>query len=156
MTNLFSTRQLIRHREPIAIDRVLYARINMILTVMFSVASAGLLVVLIALPDESGLVFDIIFIGILLLREYLKRKYTKYILNTSEGSEKVEVLSILKQRDRFGISLVEQVLMWGFATTLRSYWPIFIVLWITVIRLALQYRKLTGKTTVTDQRSSKK
>jgi len=156
MTNLFSTRQLIRHREPIALDRILYARINMILTVMFSVASAGLLVVLIALPDESGLVFDIIFIGILLLREYLKRKYTKYIQNTSEGSEKVEVLAILKQRDRFGISLVEQVLMWGFATTLRSYWPIFIVLWITVIRLALQYRRLTTKTIVKDRRTSKK
>ena len=143
MTNLFSTRQLIRFREPIQVDRILYARFNMVLTGFFTLVSAGVLAVLLMIPDGSGWFFYLLCVGLLGVREYLKRRYTKYIFTSSDDSPFVEILSLLKLRDRFGISLIEQAIMWITTTITRSYFPILIMILITSARLVYQNYRLS-------------
>lgn len=142
MTNLFSTRQLIRFKEPIQVDRILYARFNMVLTALFTLVSAGLLAILLAIPDGSGWVYYLLFIGLLGVREYIKRKYTKYILSSSDESPAVDILSLLKLRDKFGVSLIEQGLMWASTAVLQSYWPIAIMILVSALRMTYHYQKL--------------
>ena len=139
MTNLFSTRQLIRFHEPIQVDRILYARFNMVLTVMFVFISAGTLATVLLMSNESGLIFYLLFLGLLGIREYIKRKYTKYILTTSDESPLIDILSLLKLRDRFGVSILEQALMWGLTVGTRNYLAIIAMILVTALRLASQY-----------------
>ncbi len=143
MTNLFSTRQLIRFREPIQVDRILYARFNMVLTGFFTLISAGLLVTLLAIPDGSGWIYYLLFVGLLGIREYIKRKYTKYILTSSDESPLVDILSLLKLRDRFGVSVIEQTILWGTTVVTRNYLSILLMILVTVARLAFQNYRLT-------------
>jgi hypothetical protein len=148
MTNLFSTRQLIRFREPIQVDRILYARFAMVLTGIFTFISAGLLISLLAIPDGSGWIYYILFSGLLIVREFLKRRYSKYILSSSDESPFVEIMDLLKLRDKFSISLVEQTSMWVGTMLFASYnanvalIPVLLMLAITGLRILYQYRKL--------------
>ncbi len=142
MTNLFSTRQLVRFHEPIQVDRILYARFNIVLTGIFTFISAGTLATLLLMSNESGLIFYLLFLGLLGIREYIKRKYTKYILTTSDESPSIDILSLLKLRDRFGVSILEQALMWGLTAATQNYLAIIAMILVTALRLASQYLKL--------------
>jgi hypothetical protein len=142
MTNLFSTRQLLRFHEPIQVDKILYARFTMVLSGIFTFISAGFLITLLAIPDGSGWIYYLLFLGLLGIREYIKRRYSKYILGSSDDSPFIDILSLLKLRDRFGVSLIEQALMWGLTAIFISYLPILFVLLLTALRLVFQYRRL--------------
>lgn len=141
MTNLFSTRQLIRFHEPLQVDRILYARLTMVLSAFFTLISAGVLAILLAIPDGSGWPYYLLFGGLLVVREYIKRRYSKYILVNSDDTPFIDILSLLKLRDRFGVSLIEQALMWISTAILRSYLPIAAMILVTVMRLAYQYNR---------------
>jgi hypothetical protein len=142
MTNLFSTRQLIRIHEPLQVDRILYARLNIVLTMFFALISAFVLTILLAIPDGSGWPYYIGAFVLLGIREYIKRRYTKYILGNSDDMPFIDILKLLRLRDRFGVSLIEQALMWASTAYLRSYLPILAMILVTVMRLAYQYNRL--------------
>jgi hypothetical protein len=142
MTNLFSTRQLIRFHEPIQVDRILYARFNLVLTGIFTLVSAGTLTILLLIPDGSGWIYYLLFLGLLGIREYIKRRYTKYILGSSDDSPSIDILSLLKLRDRFGVSILEQAIMWAVTAGTRNYLAIIAMILVTGLRLATQYLKL--------------
>lgn len=142
MTNLFSTRQLIRFHEPIQLDRILYARFNMVLTGLFTFISAGTLATLLLMSSDAGLIFYFMFVALLGIREYIKRKYTKYILTTSDECPSIDILSLLKLRDRFGVSILEQALLWGLTAATQNYLAIIAMILVTALRLATQYLRL--------------
>jgi hypothetical protein len=142
MTNLFSTRQLIRFHEPIQLDRILYARFNIVLTGIFTFISAGTLATLLLMSSDAGLIFYLMFVGLLGIREYIKRKYTKYIFTTSDDSPMIDILSLLKLRDRFGVSILEQALLWGLTAATQNYLAIIAMILVTALRLATQYLRL--------------
>lgn len=142
MTNLFSTRQLIRIHEPLQVDRILYARLNIVLTMFFTLISAGVLMVLLAIPDGSGWPYYIGAVGLLGIREYIKHRYTKYILGNSDETPFIDILKLLRLRDRFGVSLIEQAVMWASTAYLRSFLPILAIILVTMMRLAFQYNRL--------------
>jgi len=142
MTNLFSTRQLIRIHEPLQVDRILYARLNMVLTMFFTLISAGILTVMLVIPDGSGWPYYIGAVVLLGIREYIKRRYSKYILANSDDRPFIEILKLLRLRDRFGVSLIEQAVLWGSTAYLRSFFPIVAMILVTMMRLAYQYNRL--------------
>jgi hypothetical protein len=142
MTNLFSTRQLVRIHEPIQVDRILYARLNIVLTMFFTLITASVLIILVVIPDGSGWPYYFGALALLGMREYIKRRYTKYILTSSDDTPFIAILSLLRLRDRFGVSLIEQILMWAATAYFRSLLPILAMILVTVIRLAIHYNRL--------------
>ena len=141
MTNLFSTRQLTRQYDSIKVDLLIYVKSSIVLTMFFSLISAGALATLLVITDNSGWSFYVLFLVMLGAREYVKRKYTKHILAVSEDSPLIEILDLMKLRDRFGVSLIENALMWVSAGTARSYLPILIMSLFTILRMAFQYSR---------------
>lgn len=147
MKNLFSTQQLMRHKESIPLDKLAFARFTIVLSGIFSFSSAGILIVTTTLSDWTGMILVAVLVGLLILREFLKRRYTKHLLENGIDHPALTPLDILKLRDRFGVSFVEQVAMWVFTYTFLNFWPIVFVTWISVFRLVYRYRKLKFKTT---------
>ncbi|MGB7595251.1 MAG: hypothetical protein WBL80_06775, partial [Erysipelotrichaceae bacterium] len=76
------------------------------------------------------------------IREYIKRRYTKYILGNSDDTPFIDILKLLRLRDRFGVSLIEQGVMWTATAYLRSFLPILAMILVTMLRLAYQYNRL--------------
>ncbi len=146
MNNLFSAIQLYKNRESnLKINRRLYGNSMLVLTVFFHLSCVSALLVYMIIGPSRGLLGFAMCAAILLYRETLKRKYTKYISANNEEEWETDIENILKIHDKLNASLAEITATWIMALVWNTYLPILLVTIWTTLRLVLGYRKYVLK-----------